>query len=199
MAWFLTSRGWFWQGFGTLLGLFSMLFIARAVPARPHRFEKNRDGAAPSDTPSGLSFRRRAEKKRPLPAPCCTQFAMVPPPRNLFFRPFNGERVAPCHLLGILFGNRNVYTRPHLCHPTQTSLSHILIIRSGPSPRSSTATAFSPKTNDRSTESALSLHGANAWGRGPKTLCRLPFWSSGVSAIRPVPSASGALSVAPAS
>ena len=27
-------------------------------------------------------------------------------------------------LLGILFGNRNVYTRPHLYHPTQTPLSH---------------------------------------------------------------------------
>ena len=85
---FLTSRGWFCQGFGTLLGLFSMLFIARAAPARPHRFEKNREGAAPSDTPSGLSFQRRAEKKRPLPAPCCTKFAMVPPPRSLFFSPF---------------------------------------------------------------------------------------------------------------
>ena len=89
LGWFLTSRGWFCRGFGTLLGLFSMLFIARAVPARPHRFEKNRDGAAPSDTPSGLSFRRRAEKKRPLPAPCCTKFAMVPPPRSPFFSPFN--------------------------------------------------------------------------------------------------------------
>ena len=85
----LTSRGWFCRGFGTLLELFSMLFIARAAPARPHRFEKNRDSAAPSDTPSGLSVRRRAEKKRPLPAPCCTKFAMVPPPRNLFFSPFN--------------------------------------------------------------------------------------------------------------
>ena len=63
---FLTSRGSFLGGLGTLL----MLFGAGAVPARPHLSEKNRDSDAPHDTPSGLSFQRLAEKKcAPSPHP----------------------------------------------------------------------------------------------------------------------------------